>query len=228
MESRPVRNGQRAARILIVDDHPATREGLAMRIQQQPDLMVCGEAVDVEDALEKGQTTCPDLVVIDICLKRGNGLDLIKRFKSRGDSPRMLAWSMHDETLYAERALHAGAQGYVDKSQSTDTIVDAIRSVLDGNLYLSGRLADRLLRQSVHGIRPQENASVNCLSDRELEVLRYMGQGLSTREVSIRMNVTSKTVDTYRSRIKDKLDLRSGIDLMRYAVQWVLQGSYSD
>ncbi len=224
MEATSTRQGERLSRILIVDDHPATREGLAMRIKPQPDLVVCGEAVDVEDALAKAESTHPDLAVIDICLKSGNGLELIKRLKLRGDPVRMLAWSMHDETLYAERALHAGAQGYVDKSQSTDTIVDAIRSVLDGNLYLSGRLANRLLRQSVHGTCPEDRSSVNSLSDRELEVLRYMGEGLSTREVSVRMNVTSKTVDTYRSRIKDKLDLRSGIDLMRFAVQWVLNG----
>ena len=162
--------------------------------------------------------------MVDICLKTGNGLDLIKRLKQRSESVRMLAWSMHDDTLYAERALHAGAQGYVDKSQSTETIIDAIRSVLDGNLYLNDRLANRLLRQSFHGIPQQEQSAVRSLSDRELQVLRYIGEGLNTREVSARMNVMSKTVDTYRSRIKDKLNLRSGIELMRFAVQWVLDG----
>jgi len=223
MNTSPIACAKQSAKILIVDDHPATREGLAMRISPQADMTVCGEAVDVERALELAQEAHPDLVVVDICLKNGSGLDLIKRLKLQDESIRILAWSMHDETVYAERALHAGALGYIDKAQSTDSIVGAIRCILNGKMYLSGHLADRLLRQSVSGAQRLPHSSVDSLSDRELEVLQRIGEGLSTQDVAVRMNVTSKTVDTYRSRIKDKLNLRSGVELMRFAVQWVLE-----
>jgi len=223
MNISSIASARQAAKILIVDDHPATREGLAMRIAPQADMNVCGEAVDVERALQLAEATHPDLVVVDICLKNGSGLDLIKRLKLQNDSIRILAWSMHDETVYAERALHAGALGYIDKAESTDSIVGAIRTILSGKMYLSGHLADRLLRQSVNGAQRLPHSSVDSLSDRELEVLQRIGEGLSTQDVAVRMHVTSKTVDTYRSRIKDKLNLRSGVELMRFAVQWVLE-----
>ena len=211
------------ARVLIVDDHPATREGLAFRIASQKDLQVAGQTSDVEDTLQLVAETKPDVAVIDICLKTGDGIDLIKRIKARGDPVRMLAWSMHDESLYAERALRAGALGYIDKSQSTETVIDAIRCVLDGKLYLSGKVAQHLLRHSFDGNPRLDQSPVSTLSDRELEVFRSIGQGFNTQEVARRMNVTAKTVDTYRSRIKDKLNLNSGTELMRSAVHWVLQ-----
>src|SRR5262245_22264187 len=139
----------RKARVLIVDDHPAVREALAVRIGRQPDLEVCGEAADVGEALRLLADTRPDVAVVDITLKSGDGLDLIKRMRDRDDHVRMLVWSMHGESLYAERALRAGALGYVNKDQATDTIVEAIRRVRDGKVWLSEVMAERLLQRSV-------------------------------------------------------------------------------
>ena len=209
-----------AVRVLIVDDHPAAREGLAFRISLQPGFVLCGEAVDVADALEQVAVRKPDVSVIDISLRTGSGIDLIKRIKAQAPNVRMLAWSMHDESLYAERALRAGALGYIDKTQSTDRVVDAIRCVLEGRVFLSGHMAERLLQRSVLGHKAVGQSPVDVLSDRELEAFRLIGQGLDTREVASRMHVTSKTVDTYRSRMKDKLNVRNRSELVRIATLW--------
>jgi DNA-binding NarL/FixJ family response regulator len=181
---------------------------------------LCGEAVDVADALVLVAERKPDVAVIDISLRTGSGIDLIKRIKAHAPNVRMLAWSMHDESLYAERALRAGALGYIDKSQSTDRVVDAIRCVLEGKVFLSGHIAERLLQRSVLGHKNVGQSPVDVLSDRELEAFRLIGQGLDTREVASRMHVTSKTVDTYRSRMKDKLNVRNRSELVRLATLW--------
>jgi DNA-binding NarL/FixJ family response regulator len=211
---------KRAFRVLIVDDHPVAREGLAFRISLQSDFELCGEAIDVADALERIHEQQPDVVVVDIALRTGSGIDLIKRVKSHYPDVRMLAWSMHDESLYAERALRAGALGYIDKAQSTDKVVEAIRSVLSGKMFVSGQVAERLLQRSVHGHAPHFHSPVEVLSDRELEAFNLIGQGLDTQEVAKRMHVTTKTVDTYRSRIKDKLNVRNRAELVRLATLW--------
>lgn len=212
------------ARVLIVDDHPAVREALGIRIGRQPDLEVCGEAAETSEALRLVAETEPDVAVIDISLKTGNGIDLIKRIKDRNQQVRMLVWSMHSESLYAERALHAGALGYINKDQATDRIVEAIRRVLSGKVWLSDTMAERLLQRAV-GVRRHEatRSPVDALADRELEVFRLIGEGVKTAEIADRLHLSVKTVETYRDRIRLKLDLDDGTKLARYATQWVTE-----
>ena len=218
----PHNNSDSPSRVLIVDDHPAVREALALRISRHTDLVVCGEAAELAEALQLVSSTKPDVAVIDIGLKKGNGLDLIKRIKSRDDPVRMLVWSMYQESLYAERVLQAGALGYINKEQATEKIVDAIRRVLEGKIYLSEAMTEKLLVR-IHGgttlgqgFRPEER-----LSDRELEVFRLIGDGLETQQIAVQLNVSPKTVETYRFRIKEKLSLEDGKALLRRAILWV-------
>ena len=212
------------ARVLIVDDHPAVREALAIRVSMQPDLELCGEAADVADALQVAATTNPEVAVIDIGLKTGSGIDLIKRLKVRNPDVRMVVWSMHSEELYAERALRAGAAGYITKEEATGKIIEAIRQVLDGKLYLSPAMTEKLLKRAVGQEDGKPNHSaVDSLSDRELEVFRRIGQGLKTQDIAAHLHLSVKTVETYRTRIREKLDLSDGTELTRSAVQWVLE-----
>jgi len=215
---------QKRARILIVDDHPAVREALASRIGRQPDLEVCGEAADMSEALGLVADTQPDLAVVDISLKTGSGIDLIKRIKDRNDSVRMLVWSMHSESLYAERALRAGALGYINKDQATDKIIEAIRRVLEGKVYLSDAMAEKMLHRAV-GVGREEvtRSPLDALADRELEVFRLIGHGVKTAEIAKQLHLSVKTVETYRDRIRQKLDLSDGTELAHYATQWVLE-----
>ena len=215
---------EKRARVVIVDDHPAVREALVSRIGRQPDLEVCGEAADMNEALRLVADTQPDLVVIDISLKTGSGIDLIKRIKDRNDSVCMLVWSMHSESLYAERALRAGALGYINKDQAMDKIVEAIRRVLDGKVYLSDAMAEKMLHRSVGGGRKEAARSpLDALADRELEVFRLIGQGVKTAEIAERLHLSIKTIETYRDRIRQKLDLSDGTGLAHYATQWLLE-----
>jgi DNA-binding NarL/FixJ family response regulator len=213
---------KQASKIVIVDDHPAVREALAIRISNLPDLEVCGEAADVADGLKLVIEQKPDLAIIDISLKTGDGLDLIKRIKARGEPVRMLVWSMHSESLYAERSLRAGAQGYITKEQATSQIVEAIRQVLNGKLYVCPIVAEKLLRRAVGDTGPAVSHSVvENLSDRELEVLRLIGNGLKTAEIAKQLHLSIKTIETYRDRIRQKMDLADGTELVRFAAQWV-------
>jgi DNA-binding NarL/FixJ family response regulator len=204
------------------------REALAARIRRQPDLEVCGEAAGMSEALRLVAEKKPDLAVVDISLKTGNGIDLIKRIKDRNDTVRMLVWSMHSELIYAERALRAGALGYIDKDQATDKIVQAIRLVLEGGVYLSDAMAEKLLHRAVGGGRIESARSpLNVLADRELEVFRLIGQGVKTAEIAKRLHLRVKTVETYRDRIRQKLDLSDGTVLAHYATKWMLENGYS-
>jgi len=216
-------------RILVVDDHPAVREALASRIGGQPDWEVCGEAEDIHEALHLIETTKPDLAVVDISLKTGNGIDLIKRIVSRNDQVRILVWSMHPESLYAERALRAGAMGYINKDQATDRIIDAVRQILDGKVYLSSSMAEKLLQRAV-GVKRAilERSPIETLSDRELEVFRLIGQGVKTANIAARLHVSLGTIWTYRDRIRTKLKLDGGTDLAHFATQWILETENSD
>jgi DNA-binding NarL/FixJ family response regulator len=215
---------KKRARVLIVDDHPAVREALALRIGRQPDLEVCGEAADMSDALRLVTDTRPDVAVVDISLKTGNGIDLIKRIKDRNDRIRMLVWSMHSESLYAERALRAGALGYINKDQATDKIIEAIRRVLVGKVWLSAALAERVLQRAVGGGRKEVTRSpLDVLADRELEVFRLIGEGVKTADIAERLHLSVKTIETYRDRIRQKLDLDDGTKLVHYATQWVVE-----
>jgi DNA-binding NarL/FixJ family response regulator len=214
---------KKRARVLIVDDHPAVREALAVRIGRQDDLEVCGEAADMSEALRLAADTRPDVAVVDISLKASNGIDLIKRIKARDDRVRILVWSMHSEALYAERALRAGALGYINKDQATDRIVEAIRRVLEGKVWLSETMSERLLQRAVGtGQLESTRSPLDALADRELEVFRLIGEGVKTAEIADRMHLSVKTVETYRDRIRQKLNLDDGTKLAHYATQWVL------
>ena len=214
---------KKRARVLIVDDHPAVREALGLRIDRQADLEVCGETDDASEALRLVAETRRDVAVVDISLKTGNGIELIKRIKDRKHDVRMLVWSMHNESLYAERALRAGALGYINKDQATGQIIEAIRQVLAGKVYLSPRMAEQLLHRAVGAGRAALDGSpVDGLSNRELEVFRLIGQGVRTAEIAARLHLSVGTIWTYRDRIRQKLDLSDGVKLVHFATQWVL------
>jgi DNA-binding NarL/FixJ family response regulator len=220
----PRNNSKKRAKVLIVDDHPAVRQALGMLIGQEADLELCGEAADLSDALRLVADEQPDVAVIDISLKTGCGIDLIKRIKDRNNAVRMLVWSTHSESLYAERALRAGALGYVNKDQATDKIVEGIRRVLEGKVYLSDAMVETMLQRSVGDARKESMRSpLDALANRELEVFRLIGQGVKTVTIAERLHVSVKTIETYRERIRQKLDLSDGTQLAHYATQWVLQ-----
>jgi DNA-binding NarL/FixJ family response regulator len=218
------RKSKKRTQILIVDDHPAVREALAIRVGRQRDLEVCGEAGDMSEALRLIGDAQPDVAVVDISLKSSNGIDLIKRIKNRDEHVRILVWSMHSESLYAERALRAGALGYINKDQATERIVEAIRRVLEGKVWLSEAMTERMLQRTVGGGRDEMTRSpLNVLADRELEVFRLIGEGVKTAEIAERLHLSIKTVETYRDRIRQKLELDDGTKLARYATEWVLE-----
>ena len=210
-------------KILIVDDHPIVRRGLVELIEEQSDLIVCGEADDAADALQMIDENPPDLLLVDISLKGMNGLELIKQLKSRDEDLKMLVSSMHDETLYAERALRAGAMGYINKNEATTTLVNAIRQALEGRVYLSNKMSERLLERVFLGQKKRDGWSIDTLTDRELEVFELIGQGLTTRQIAQRLHLSPKTVETYRDNIKSKLNLGTSSELVRHAVKWALE-----
>lgn len=210
-------------RIVIVDDHPSTRDGLVTRVDLEPDLDVVGEASDVDEAIEVIGEVRPDLAVIDVSLKSSSGIDLVKEVKDRYPQVKMLVWSMYDESLYAERALRAGAMGYINKQHVTDTIIDAIRAILAGELFISKELSAKMLHRIVGGKESVSVSPVASLSDRELETFRLIGQGLTTKEIAKAMRLSPKTIETYRARIKEKLELDDMPSLTREATLWVLE-----
>ena len=211
-------------RIYVVDDHPIVREGLAAQVANHPGLQICGEAEDVASALAGIAETHPDVVIIDISLKAGNGLDLVKRLKARNDPARILVWSMYPENLYAERALHAGAVGYVHKGRAASQIVEAIQTVVAGKIHLSDEMSAKLLLRVVGGDNNKlQQSSIESLTDRELEVFELLGQGLTTNLIAEKMHVSPKTVETYRARIKEKLKLNNAMELIQRAVHWVVE-----
>jgi DNA-binding NarL/FixJ family response regulator len=212
----------RPARIMIVDDHPIVREGLAALLAGYPDLTVSAQAEDIAGALRHIDNDPPDIAVIDISLKEESGLDLIRRIKERNKSVQMLAVSMHDENLFGERALAAGAMGYLNKQAASRKIVDAIRRVLSGKIYLSNELSDRLLTRKVIGSEPVQPNGVSLLTNRELEVFGLIGAGLTTAQIAARLHLSIKTIETHRQKIKSKLDLQNAAELSREAAQWVL------
>jgi DNA-binding NarL/FixJ family response regulator len=211
-------------RIVIVDDHPALCEGLGHRISAQSDLEVCGYAADVDEALAKIREVQPNLVIVDIALKNSDGLELIKALKTRHQQVRALVHSMYDESLYADRCLHAGAMGYVNKEADPDEVIKAIREILAGRVYLSPAMTSTILGRTVSGVEPQSDP-METLTDRQLEIFRLIGQGLSTREIASRLHISVHTVDTHRENIKRKLAVDSGRELDRRAVLWLSQQS---
>jgi DNA-binding NarL/FixJ family response regulator len=209
-------------KVLIVDDHPVVREGLAVLLAAQADLEICGEAEDVPGALAFLGSTRPDLAIIDISLKNANGLELIRRMKDRNDAARILVWSMYPDNLYAERALRAGAQGYLNKGKATRHVLEAIRTILQGKVYVSEELADQLLHRAL-GKKLEERSLIDSLSDRELEAFQLIGEGMTTELIAEKMHVSPKTVETFRARIKEKLGLSNMTKLIQRAAQWVVE-----
>jgi DNA-binding NarL/FixJ family response regulator len=209
-------------RIVIVDDHPVVSQGLALFLNQQPDLMVCGQAEDAKQALEMIATCKPDLALIDLSLKGRDGLDLIKDLKLRHPDLLLLVVSMLDEIFYAERAFSAGAKGYVMKQEATDKLLLAVRKVLAGEIYVSGQAMEKILHQlSVKPNKQVTQSPMSLLSDREMTVFHMIGQAYSTNDIAKELNLSVKTVESHRSNIKEKLSLNSGTELVQSAVMWL-------
>jgi len=216
-KSKPVR-------ILLVDDHPVVRDGLAEAINREQDLKVCAVAEDRVGALQAVKDARPDLAVIDLTLKDSSGLELIKDIQVQWPSLLILVVSMHEENLYAERVLRAGARGYMTKQQATRDIVAAIRRVLAGGIYLNEVTSSAVLNRLTSKAGAAGGSPLDCLTDRELQIFELTGTGLSTREIATRLRIDIKTVDTYRARIKEKLGLSSSSQLLQMAIQWGRKG----
>jgi len=208
-------------KIYLVDDHPIVRKGISQVIDQEDDLEVCGTADNADDTLRDVERLGPDLVIGDISLEGISGIDIIKGLKSRYPSLATMVLSMHDESIYAERALRAGARGYIMKKEASEKIVGAIRQVLDGKIYLSGEMASRLIEKCASTDQIENGSPIDLLTNRELEIFRMIGRGYKPRDIARELNLSIKTVETYRDHIKKKLNLSTAAELTRYAVEWV-------
>ncbi len=207
-------------RIFIVDDHPIVRQGLTELINHEQDLEVCGHAEDASEAMGTIKKLQPDMAIVDISLKETSGMELIKDIKVQYPNLVVLALSMHDESLYAERALRAGARGYVMKAEATEKVITAIRKILGGQIYVSDRMSAKMVRKLVEGGPDAGESAIERLSDRELEVFHLIGQGYGTRQIAERLHLSIKTIETYREHIKEKLNLADANELLQYAIQW--------
>ncbi len=212
-----------ATRIYIVDDHPLVRQGLAQIIEKEADMEVCGEAENSPGAMKGVGETNPDVVIVDISLQGNNGLELIKNIKAVYENIPILVFSMHDETIYAQRALRAGAKAYVMKKEPSTKIVDAIHRITKGEIFVSPSVADQVLHQIVNGPNNVSTSPIDRLTDRELEVVQLIGRGLSTREIADSLNLSVKTIESHRAHVKEKLNLRNATELVQFSVQWVDQ-----
>lgn len=208
-------------RVYIVDDHPLMRKGMAMTLQMDVGFEVCGQAESAEEALNEIFDLKPEVVVIDISLPGMNGLELLKTLLSQKPEMLILIVSRHDEELYAERAIRAGAKGYLMKLEAGDTLVTAVKQILNGGIYLSSKISSKLIMKMASGKNTGDQSPLEILSDRELEVFELTGKGETTKNIAQRLHVSVKTVETYRARIKEKMQLESNNDLIRKAVQWV-------
>lgn len=215
-----IQAGKDKTKVLIVDDHPIIRQGLSEFINHEPDLIVCGHAEDAPEALVKIKESEPDMVIVDISLKETSGMELTKDIKAQYPNLPVLALSMHDEALYAERMLRAGARGYIMKDEATEKVVTAIRKILSGEIYVSDRMAAKMVRKLVGGGPDVGTSAIERLSDRELEVFHLIGQGHGTRQIAERLHLSVKTIETYREHIKEKLNLADASELLQYAIQW--------
>jgi DNA-binding NarL/FixJ family response regulator len=215
-------------RVLLVDDHPIVRQGLALLIDREGDLLVCGEADGAHSAFHAIQTLRPDIVVLDISLSGPDGLDVLKEIRMKTASLPVLILSMHDESIYAERAMRAGANGYIMKQEATEKVLVAIRRILQGEVYLSDRLTNTMLQQYVRGVSPTKMSPLVSLTDRELEVFRLIGEGHGTRQIADELHLSVKTIESYQAHIKEKLALRNARELVQHAIEWTvnLNGGY--
>ncbi|HTL30546.1 MAG TPA: response regulator transcription factor [Tepidisphaeraceae bacterium] len=222
MSTIEVQSSTKKASVFVVEDHPIVRHGLMMLINDEEDMVVSGEAESVADAMEKMRTANPDVIVVDIALGDGSGLDLIKDLHAAHPNVPLLAVSMHDESIYAERALRAGAKGYIMKKAAMDSLLVAIRRVLSGEIYLSEAMSSRLLRKLMNpgGIT---GSPIDSLTDREFQVFRLIAEGVGPSEIANRLNLSVKTIETHREHIKEKLGLKSGTELTRFSLQWSME-----
>ncbi len=207
-------------KILLVDDHPLVREWLTNLINQRPDFQICGETGNAPEALRLIESIKPDIAIVDISLASGSGIELIKNIKAGQPDVAVLVLSMHDELLYAERALRAGAGGYIMKSEATQKVFQAIHSVLDGEIYVSDKVAALMAKKFIAGKSAKTSSSIEQLSDRELEVFQLLGRGYNTRQIADHLRVGFKTIQGYSARIKVKLNLTTATELLREAVRW--------
>lgn len=212
-------------KILLVEDHPIFRWGLSELINQEDDLLVCGGAENAVHAWNEIERLKPDLIIADITLQGSDGIELTKEITRRYKDLPVLMLSMHDEFLYAERALHAGARGYIMKQEAMESVVTAIRQVLKGKLYLNEKVKERILLNLMEGKKPGSTSPVERLTDRELEVFRLIGRGYSSREIAGKLHLSIKTIGTYRERIKEKLNIKHANELVRHAVHWGKTGT---
>jgi len=208
------------SKVFVVDDHPIVRQGLTLLINREQDLAVCGEAEDAQSAMQSVTSVRPDIMVVDISLNGPDGLDLLKDIRMRHPDLPVLILSMHDESIYAERALRAGAQGYIMKQEATEKVLVALRRILSHEIYVSERIANRMLQRYIGSPNAERPSSVADLTDRELEVFRLIGEGHSTRQIAEELHISVKTVESYQAHIKEKLSLRSARELVQHAIQW--------
>jgi DNA-binding NarL/FixJ family response regulator len=207
-------------KVFVVDDHPVFREGLVRIINEEKDLHVCGEASDASETLKNIESADPDLIIIDISLEGMNGIDLTKSIKAKNPRARILILSMHEESLHAERALKAGAGGYIMKRESGKKLLTAIRRVLEGKTFISPELNEQLLQKMANPTASGSAAPNEILSDRELEVFQLIGQGYGTRQIADELSVSMKTVETHREHIREKLKLKNTFELVQRAIHW--------
>lgn len=208
-------------RVFVVDDHPIVRQGLTQLIERENDLMVCGQAEGARATLDSLNSIRPDIMILDISLEGPDGIELLKEIRLRDSSLPVLILSMHDESLYAERALRAGAHGYIMKHEATDKVLTAIRCIIGGEIYVSDRLARHLVQRYMNSSSNVRPCVVEDLSTREREVFRLVGQGLSTREIAETLHLSVKTVETHYAHIKEKLCLKNTRALVHYAADWL-------
>ena len=220
-KKQPDKTNEKKANILIVDDHPIVRQGLTELVNHEKDLVVCGQAEDANKAMKAVKELKPDLVIVDISLKETSGMELIKDLNAQYPNLPVLALSMHDESLYAERVLRAGARGYVMKAEATEKVIIAIHKILNGEICISDKMASKMMRKLVGGNSEINASPVELLSDRELEVFQLIGKGFGTRQIAERLYLSIKTIETYRAHIKEKLNLADSAELLQYAIQWV-------
>ncbi|NYF53650.1 response regulator [Tunturiibacter gelidoferens] len=220
LTNMPVQSYAGKRTVFVVDDHPLLRQGLALLINQQRDLEVCGEAEEAQAAMQAISQKKPDIMIVDISLNGPDGLDLLKNIRASYPDLPILILSMHDEAIYAERALRARANGYIMKQEATEKVLIAVRRILGGEVYLSDRMANKMLQQYIGGSPAALHSRISTLSDRELEVFCLIGEGRGTREIAEELHLSIKTVETYQAHIKEKLRLHSGRELIQHAIQW--------
>ena len=220
-EKRQIKVDENKTKILIVEDHPIVQKGLLQLINEESDLIICGQADDGPEAMVLIKSLDPDLVIVDLFLKKSNGLDLIKSIKQQFSSLPILVLSMHEESLYAERALRAGARGYIMKAEAIKNLISAIRKVLSGQIYVSEKMSAVMIDKLAIGKAKFGASPADCLSNRELEVFLLIGRGYGTSQIAKKLCLSVKTIETYRSHIKDKLNISDATALLRYAIPWV-------